>query len=223
MLLYSFLSFMVFARGVKMKRTFIAIVVIFLFPSLGVSEPTHPNEIGLYLNNDGTGPTGTSITNIPVTVFLVLTNPTDTENGGVPAPGVFYFECTLNFSPNPTNNLFILSSNWGPAVNLGDFGNMALGYSEHKVIGGVGPVTPEWVQLIEFQFMAITPTPIEVKLGPALDPGIPGQMVFQARIDGPMITMYPISGSHGAPVFIFNGEAVATEAESFGWVKALYR
>ena len=35
--------------------------------------------------------------------------------------------------------------------------------------------------------------------------------------------MYSMGGSHEAPVFVFNGEAVAVENESFGSVKALYR
>jgi hypothetical protein len=40
---------------------------------------------------------------------------------------------------------------------------------------------------------------------------------------GQQIAMYPISGSHEAPVFVFNGVAVPVEEESFGSVKALYR
>jgi len=35
--------------------------------------------------------------------------------------------------------------------------------------------------------------------------------------------MHPVSGSYDAPVFIFNGEAVPVETESFGPVKTLYR
>jgi hypothetical protein len=35
--------------------------------------------------------------------------------------------------------------------------------------------------------------------------------------------MHPVSGSHDAPVFLFNGEAVTVESDTFGSVKALYR
>ena len=69
----------------------------------------------------------------------------------------------------------------------------------------------------------------EVSLGPLDDSqSIPGEMAFLGghQSSGPdyiLTIMYSMGGSHDAPVFVFNGEAVAVENESFGSVKALFR
>jgi len=43
-----------------------------LAPITGFSEPTPLNEVGLYMNEDGTGITGSFINNDPGDVYLVL-------------------------------------------------------------------------------------------------------------------------------------------------------
>ena len=64
-----------------------------------------------------------------------------------------------------------------------------------------------------------------VSLGPSPSSDIPGQMCFLTYDLGPpnLVVMHSISGSHDAPVFLFNGEAVPVETDSFGSVKVLYR
>ncbi len=42
-----------------------------LAPNSSIAEPTHPNEVGLYLTPDGYGATGTYEINVPVEVYLV--------------------------------------------------------------------------------------------------------------------------------------------------------
>ena len=65
------------------------------------------------------------------------------------------------------------------------------------------------------------------KAGGDLGSFSPGQMAFLGGYEPAppysLLPMYSIGGSHDAPVFIFNGEAVDVESESFGTVKALYR
>jgi hypothetical protein len=54
------------------------VVLSMLDPGTGFAEPTHPNEVGLYTNDDGTGIYGFGTL---LEVYLVLTRPTDTLTG----------------------------------------------------------------------------------------------------------------------------------------------
>ena len=208
----------------------IAVLSVLLVPGSGIAEPTHPNEIGLYLSPDGYGATGTFEMMLPVDVYLVLTKPTDDQNGGAPYDNIYGFECRLNFSPNPLGNLFKLQDDLPiNSINVGDSFDMSQGFLEYIV--GIWDSTPlavvdEAAVLITFTFMAVTPTPSEVTLGSiGTDSSIPGQMVFYTndQYSDDAQVMYSVGGSHESPVFIFNGEAVAVETETFGSVKALYR
>jgi hypothetical protein len=197
-----------------------------LAPSTGIAEPTHPNEVGLYLDPlgpDGTGETGTFVIGDPVTVYLVLTRPTDTETG-IPYPTINSFECRPTFSP--IGNLFKLAHAYPTdAINVGDDNNLALGYLEYAVLFlNDVPVTDESVVLITIEFMHTAPGVIEVTLGPAniINPGFPGQMVFHS-VEGQLEVMYSMGGCPECPVFLFDGFAIPVENETFGSVKALYR
>ena len=210
-----------------MKKLLFAAAAIFalsmLAPGTGFAEPTHPNEVGLYTNDDGTGATGIYGIGTLLEVFLVLTRPTDTLTGA-PYATINAFECRLNF--NPPGNLFKLGEILPPySINIGESNNILAGYLEYVVgIGTDWPVTDESVQLIEFLFLHSAPGVIEVTLGPIsnIPPSIPGHMAFQS-VPGHLLIMYSMGGSHDAPVFLFEGEAVAVENETFGSVKALFR
>ena len=97
-----------------MKKVVFAVSVIsllsLLIPSVIIAEPTHPNEVGLYLNDDGTGATGTYEIGTFVDVYLVLTKPSDEENNNEPYPIVTLFQCTLSFNPAPQNDLFVMNA-----------------------------------------------------------------------------------------------------------------
>jgi len=208
----------------------IAVLSVLLVPGSGIAEPTHPNEIGLYLSPDGYGATGTFEMMALVDVYLVLTKPTDVQNSGAPFDNIYGFECRLNFNPNPLGNLYKLQDDLPIlSINVGDSTDMTQGFLEYIVgIAASNPlaVVDEAAVLITFTFMAVTPTPTEVTLGPVgTYSSIPGQMVFYTndQYSDDAQVMYSVGGSHDAPVFIFNGEAVAVENESFGSVKALYR
>jgi len=202
----------------------IASLSLLLVPGSSIAEPTHPNEVGLYMNEDGTGATGTYVIGAPVTVYLVLTKPSDVENGNAPYPTINAFECMLTFSPFPTTGLFYMGATLPPgSINVG-YQNYS-SHGEVEFIVGIPydvPVTDESVVLATLLFLNMASTPTYVTLSPVDWPSIPGQMAFQS-VQGDLMVMHPISGSHEAPVFIFNGEAVAVETESFGSVKALFR
>lgn len=210
-----------------MKVFLLAVTALSLMAfSTAIAEPTHPNEVGLYTAPNGYGETGTYEVGVPVDVYLVLTKPTYTL-GGVPYDYVTGFDGQLNF--NPTGGVFKLSEifpDHDRAVNIGDADHIDLGYLEYIVVWYEDePVINECVVLISFSFMNINPWPVEVTLSPCSLPSIDGQMCFLSvdYADPQLEIMHPVSGSHDAPAFIFNGDAVAVENQSFGSLKALFR
>ena len=219
-----------------MKKLLLSVFAVALLPLLmaGVvlAEPTDPNEIGLYVTQDGTGPTGTTVIGTPVEVYLVLTRPTDVEGNGQPFISFAGFECLFTFNPVPSL-LILLSTELPPqSLDIGRYKDIQEGILEFIV--GISnqtalPVVNESVAMAKLTFLNLDTTVTEVSLGPIQDiASIPGQMAFLGghTPNGPgyeLTPMYSMGGSHEAPVFIFNGEAVAVENESFGSVKALFR
>lgn len=211
-----------------MKKLLLAVTWIatlsLLAPSSSIAEPTHPNEVGLYLTPDGLGATGTYEVAQPVVVYLVVTKPTDLETG-LPHIGASDFECQLNF--NPYGTLFAVQVDF-PSQNIsyGDLNGIGEGHMEFIIDAYSGyPVIDESVVLVRIVFVQVVAEVIEVTLGPiniSRSPTVPGQMVYRSG-NGHLEIMHPVSGSMDAPVFIFNGAAVAVDQESFGSVKASYR
>jgi len=220
-----------------MKKLLFVVTTIFtlslLMPGAGIAEPTHPNEVGLYLNPDGTGPTGTFVMGAPVDVYLVLTRPTDVDGNGEPYISFYGFECLMTFDPVPDNDLLLLEVVLPPgSLDIGRYKDINEGILEFIV--GIdynipAPVINESVEMAKLTFMNLSSTITEVTLGPVQpNQSIPGEMAFlgghqPSGTDYILTTMYSMGGSPDAPVFVFNGEAVAVETESFGSVKALYR
>lgn len=214
-----------------MKNYLIPVIVILAFsilaPSGVMAGPTHPNEVGLYADSSDFGTTGTFVIGSPVAVYLVLTRPTDVENGGVPSSYILAYELTLKFTPIPDGNLLLLDAILPPEnLDIGLRKDITEGYLDYTV-GLAGPsslpVFDEAAVLVEFWFLNLNQDLTYVSLEPTTGTSIPGQMDFIGEQNSGIQVMHSVSGSHDAPVFIFNGEAVAVETESFGSVKALYR
>ena len=208
-----------------MKKLLIAVTGLvalsILAPCSIFAAPTHPNELGLYMAPNGYGATGTFVIGDPVELYLVLTKPTDTETG-TPYATITYFECQLNFEPR--GNLVKLGETFlGDHLNIGNVDNIGSGFLEYIVqyVNGE-PVIDEAIVLVQISLMHTASGVIEVSLSPFDYASFPGQMSFFS-VSTQYEAMHPVSGSHDAPVFIFGGEAVALEKESFGSVKALYR
>ena len=112
----------------------------------------------------------------------------------------------------------------GPHLNIGNVDNIGSGYLQYIVqYVNDEPVFDEAIVLVRISLMHTASGVIEVTLGPIGSySSIPGEMSF-ISVPNQYEVMHSISGSHEAPVFLFGGEAVAVEKESFGSVKALYR
>jgi hypothetical protein len=208
----------------KMKKLLFAVSALaalsLLAPSSGFAQHVYYNQIGLYMDANGFGATGTNDVNTPVDVFLVLTRPAE---GEVIFPGVKAFECQVNFSP--AGQMFKLGDALiAEGLNIGDTANIGLGYLEYIVgFSDVVALQPdESIALITFTFMNMNPGVVDVTLGPPSVASIPGEMAFLPEV--PLLqVMYSAAGTPDGSVFTFNGSAVAVENESFGSVKALFR
>ncbi len=205
---------------------FLTVLTLFV-PAASLAQFQYSNQIGMYTTEDGLGATGTSVMGAAVDVFLVLTKPTDVENGEAPFSACCGFELTMTFSPTPNDDLFVLRADVPPySIDIGPNKDINLGYLDFFCgIDYTRPplVVDEAVVLVSFTFLNANPGVTEVTLGPSYAPSIAGQMAFLGEEPEQLRAMYSKGGSHDAPVFIFNGEAVAVENESFGSVKALYR
>ena len=211
-----------------MKKMFVsslaAIFLALLIPGLALAlDPPSPNILGLYEFSDGTGATGSSEIGTPVTVYLVLNNPADEQNGDAPYPSINAFECMLSF--NPPGNLFLLSAQLPPGAG-DDFEpqDIGSGFLEYTVgLASNYAVTDASVVLITFSFMHTSPGNIQVGLGPTTNSAIPGEMAFQSVV-GDLRVMHPYDNPlFDGFQFLFGRIGLAVENESFGSVKALYR
>ena len=215
----------------KMKKLFFVVSALaalsLLAPSTGFAQPEHvySNQVGLFMSNDGFGATGTSDIG-SVTVFLVLIKPEDVDNAMAPYSSIRAFECTLNFTPAPVpGDLFLTGNTWPtPAVDIGKIKDIDAGIIEYvAAYGSPMPVSSDGsVELVAINFLNLAATPLVVSLSATSIPSIPGDMVFEA-VQGDLRVMNSAGGNQDAGVFVFNGEAVAVESESFGSVKSLFR
>lgn len=198
-------------------------LLLLVAPIWSIAQDVYPNEVGIYTNPDATGPAGISPPlSVPTDIWLLLTNVVDLENGGVPMEMVTAFECRIDVTPDPLNDFYMLSYDFGDsnstAINVGDWGDGEL------IVGLATPVfvANETAFLAKITIMALSSTRYDLSLHETSKPGIPGEMAFVGD-DGTIKKMNSIGGAIGATVFSIYGEAVAIETESFGSVKALYR
>ena len=215
-----------------MKKLLLSGVAVFLLAGLMSGPATaqfqYDTQVGLYTTPDGLGATGTSVMGQAVDVSLVLTHPRDPANGYQPFTQCQGFELSIQFSPMPLNNLFLLQTTLpAGSVDIGLNKDINQGYLDFVVgtsSGFPNVVVNDAVQLIHFVFLNVYAGMTEVTLTPYVEVNsIPGEMAFLGNTSDDLWPMYSKGGSHEAPVFIFNGIAVPVENESFGSVKALYR
>lgn len=197
---------------------------------------THPlpasaaNQVGLYLEQDGSGPLGSTALNVPFTVYLVLTDPVDPSGTTSTVQAAVGFELSILFEPAPVHHLqlqnVILAED---ALDIGisrDVSTGAIDFAVGIPIGKGPKVIDGAVVLAELQFLALGSDPVTATLVPlrAIQ-SIPGEMCYVS--DGPFPndnTIVPMRAINGDGVdFEFNGVALAAESRTFGSVKALFR
>jgi hypothetical protein len=187
-----------------------------LAPSTGFAKAD--NQIGIYSEAAaGDGTQNFVVTpNVPFFAFLVLTQPVD--NGGTPVTQVEAFECKVTFSNG--GSIFKLAETLPPqAINVGDSSNPALGLDYAVGLGVPTNVVGGAVTLVQFQFLALVGTQIDV----FVELSTTGNMYYQEAAGKTLVDYYSSSGDVALPVASFNGIVTATDEETWGGVKALYR
>lgn len=195
-------------------------------PSAGFAQGAY-NQLGLYLDQAG-DPNTAEYTGIgsQFTAYLVLTNPVnEAYNDGQGTPPyerpmdlVSGFELQIVFPTGAT--FFKLSQAYnGQGLNIGTEPDFIVGYSTPV------PVTDGAVWLMSFTMLPLDGNPREIFFGTSSVPSLPGVMaVADGSIENDNLqAVYPSSGDLSLPVFGVNTGVVATEAESWGSVKSLFR
>jgi hypothetical protein len=161
-----------------------------------------------------------------IDLHLVLTKPADTEANNTPYSTIGFFDCALNFDPVPSGQFMYFGFELPPGgffsgtpheITTGVLELVVAMHADSPIV-----VSNEAALLATLTFVNFYTGITEIALGPVSNPAIPGEMAFMSE-PGQFRVMHPISGSSEAPVFLFNGEAVQVESDSFGSVKALYR
>lgn len=200
-----------------------------LAPSAGFAQFDYQNMVGLYADaTDLTDHTGTSAGGL-MSLYLVVTNPyLNYDNdagtvfeGTVPVENINGFEATVTVPAG----MFAVGVTFPPGgTNFATAPNLQVGYN------GPNLVEDGVCVLAEISIVAGATADSHFYLNPlAIGSSIPGHMVVVANTGGTeqaRTVGYPVSGDYANEVFTLNptgGGPVATETQSWGNVKSLYR
>jgi hypothetical protein len=139
--------------------------------------------------------------------------------------GAMTFSWRMEPTPSPAP-VVILTLPAG-TINLGNNYNVILGFGNG--VNTVWPGEPNHglVATVDVMFLSALAAPTSVYLGPADPTSIPGYMEYN-DFSNPGIVLpavpYSVSSLYQNPVFVFGGNGpVATESETWGGVKSLFR
>ena len=114
----------------------------------------------------------------------------------------------------------------GTEINGGDGGHASNPPDYNYVFATPVPV-PEnkIVLLVTFTFITFDANPKEIYFGPGINLETETMIIYDAAYDHNDTSQaaYPSSGSYDMPVFGINTLVVATDRETWGSIKALYR
>lgn len=213
-----------------MKKLLFAVCALaaisMLAPSDGFAQ--FENRIGLYTTaNADAAHLMTQPANVPFTIYLLAINPRNSD--GTAATFVDGFELTMTV----TGPAYFSLTQTLPPQSLdvdGDPLGFAAGFATPS------PVTNGMVLLMTWNVMlmgAIDDTGCpdncvnhwKVFMGPARAPSVPDGFMAINVPNSPVLLVpcSPSSGANDVPVFTIGETGVATETNSFGAVKALFR
>ena len=213
-----------------MKKLFFAVFALaalsLLAPSTGFAQ-TAWNQIGIYTDQTGTPESANAVAELGVEFFayLVLTNPVNESfgagnDGTEPVTAVDGFECKITL---PASSSFFQLGVAYPAqaVNIGNEPNYYVGFATSVAVTGTSVV------LATFRYLILAPGVFDVFLSGPDIPSLGEGMAFVDGNDGETFNLqavFPSTSTTAVPVFSINGtNAIATEAQTFGGVKSLFR
>lgn len=215
----------------KTMRNVSLLAALFIFLTMVDSGTAFgANKVGLYLEQDGSGPLGSTALQVPFSVYLVLTDPVDPSGTTGNVLAVVGFELSILFEPAPVSHLqlreVILPDG---ALDIGiskDVESGAIDFAVGVPLGRGPRVIDGAAVLVEMRFLALDSAPVTATLVPlrAIQ-SIEGEMCYVSdgalRDDNALVPMQAINGD--GVDFEFNGVVLATESRTFGSVKALFR
>lgn len=216
----------------NMKKLLFAVSALaalsLLAPSAGFAQTAY-NQLGIYTDQAGIPDSANTVAtvNVPFNAYLVLTNPWNHSFGPIGGEveqaitAVDGFEVRLDFPESAS--WFMLSENF-PAneINVGQGNDYVVGFATSV------PVTDNAVVLVTWQFMVLAASEFNTYMNLTTFPSVAGTLAIVDADDtdqpSNLVSVYPSTNDFDTPVFSVNGTAaVATENESWGGVKALFK
>ena len=204
-----------------MKKLFYVVSALaaltLLAPNVGFAQSAD-NQLGIYGDEAGSLDSQNFVVaaSTPFTAYMVLTNPVD--NYDMAVGEVEAFECRVAFSNGAM--VFKLAETLPPqAINVGDSSNPAAGLEYAVGLGVPTPVVGGAVTLVEFTFMVLAVSQIDV----FIEESQGGNLYYQEADNKELVDYYPSSSDPAMPVASFNGTVTPVDEETWGGVKALYR
>lgn len=213
----------VFLEVLPMKKllVFLALTSLFATSAFAIND-SGDNSLGVYFDVSEFNMNCVDFTAaVPFSMYFVMANCTEASIGG--------YEFAWAFDPEPVGQYFVLSTILPPnALNIGDANNLIVG------IGTPIPTEAATV-LVEFSIMILVPgVAANITVGPSTPASIPLNTAFvsgesdllpmnYSTYDGEFVILdnqgwvRPGVGTVGCPA------PIATEKESFGNVKSLFR
>ena len=180
------------------------------------------NLVGVYADEAMNEATASATAGDILTVYVVLADPINphlNRPGGEDVDNVGCYSFTLDLTTNlePVNKAAYIARPECTGVCT-EF---------RSCYGSLIPVgSNRLITLISFDLRYLGSGPAEIRLRPPSIDVLEGQMDFwyrDAQMTGWMLPMNPASGSFEMPVFVVNGDQVATANENWGSLKSTYR
>ena len=198
-----------------MKKLVVLLMVSLMATSAFAVVDPDPDMIGIYFDMTADNNCAEGIAaSVPFFAYAILTNPSGTQIDA------FEFGYDNNAFGNEAS-IFQLATTLPPnAIDVGS-GTPASG----DIIVGLGtplPAEPATV-LVTWQYLLLVPMSIEMYLTASEPSSLPGGLPV-IQMDGELMTVGTSTGGPQNPVATVNlGCVVATESDTWGGVKSLYR
>jgi hypothetical protein len=185
-----------------------------------LDPPAAANQIGLYTvpvdTTDLASSEFTVLASVPFFAYLCVTKPQDNAFNAVEL--IEAFECRVTFD-NPTAYFKLAETLPPQAINVGDTSSLVNGLDYAVGLGTPLPVVNGGAVLVTYQFFSATAASSLVFVGPSPQ----GNLYYQEALGKTLVDFYPSSSDPTLPIAGFNATPVATESETWGSVKSLYR
>jgi hypothetical protein len=204
-----------------MKKLIVLLALTCLTSSAFAINDTGTNSLGVYFDPDFNMNCIDYTPAVPFPVYFVMANCSEAVVGG--------YEFAWAMTPDPVGQYFVLATLLPPdALNIGDNFNLIVGI-------GVPLITEAATVLVEFSMMVLTPGVMaDITVGPSTPASIPGETAFvsgesilfpmnYSTFDGEFVTRDPQGWVRPGIGTIGCSAPIATEKESWGSVKALFK